>query len=56
MVLPSLVLNYFGQGALLITNPTAIDNPFYQLAPDWAHYPLVVFATLATEYVLWPRR
>jgi KUP system potassium uptake protein len=48
MVLPSLVLNYFGQGALLITNPTAIDNPFYQLAPDWAHYPLVVFATLAT--------
>jgi KUP system potassium uptake protein len=48
IVLPSLTLNYFGQGALLLTNPSAIDNPFYQLAPDWAHYPLVVFATLAT--------
>jgi KUP system potassium uptake protein len=48
IVLPSLALNYFGQGALLITNPSAIDNPFYQLAPDWAHYPLVLFATLAT--------
>ncbi|MBV9064595.1 MAG: KUP/HAK/KT family potassium transporter, partial [Methylobacteriaceae bacterium] len=48
VVLPTLALNYFGQGALLLTNPSAIDNPFYQLAPDWAHYPLVVFATLAT--------
>ena len=48
VVLPTLALNYFGQGALLLTNPSAIDNPFYQLAPDWSHYPLVVFATLAT--------
>ena len=48
MVLPTLALNYFGQGALLITHPGAIENPFYQLSPDWAHYPLVVFATLAT--------
>jgi KUP system potassium uptake protein len=48
VVLPTLALNYFGQGALLLTNPSAMDNPFYQLAPDWSHYPLVVFATLAT--------
>ncbi len=48
IALPALVLNYFGQAGFLITNPTAIDNPFYQLAPDWMHYPLVVFATLAT--------
>jgi KUP system potassium uptake protein len=48
VALPALVLNYFGQGALLITDPSAIDNPFYQLAPDWVHYPLVAFATLAT--------
>jgi KUP system potassium uptake protein len=48
VVLPTLTLNYFGQGALLLINPSASDNPFYQLAPDWAHYPLVVFATLAT--------
>src|SRR6476661_7385792 len=48
VALPALVLNYFGQGALLITDPTALDHPFYQLAPDWVHYPLVAFATLAT--------
>ena len=48
IALPALVLNYFGQAGLLITDPTAIDNPFYQLAPDWAHYPLVAFAALAT--------
>jgi KUP system potassium uptake protein len=47
IVLPALTLNYFGQGALLLTDPSAADNPFYQLAPDWAHYPLVAFATLA---------
>lgn len=47
IALPALVLNYFGQAALLVTDPSAIDNPFYQLAPDWAHYPLVAFATLA---------
>jgi KUP system potassium uptake protein len=48
VVLPALMLNYFGQGALLIANANAIQNPFYLLAPGWAHYPLVVFATLAT--------
>jgi len=48
IALPALVLNYFGQAALLITDPTAIENPFYQLAPDWVHYPLVAFAALAT--------
>ncbi|MGO4711704.1 potassium transporter Kup [Bradyrhizobium sp. 2TAF24] len=48
IALPALVLNYFGQAGLLISDPTAIDNPFYQLAPNWIHYPLVAFATLAT--------
>ena len=48
LVFPALVLNYFGQGALLITNPKALDNPFYLLAPDWALYPLVALATAAT--------
>lgn len=48
VVLPALVLNYFGQAALLVTDPSAADNPFYQLAPDWLHYPLVAFAALAT--------
>jgi len=41
VALPALVLNYFGQAALLITDASAIDNPFYQLAPDWMHYALV---------------
>ncbi len=48
VALPALVLNYFGQAALLITDPSAIDNPFYQLAPDWMQFPLVAFAALAT--------
>ena len=48
IVLPSLVLNYFGQGALILSDPGAIANPFYLLAPGWAHYPLVAFATVAT--------
>jgi len=48
IALPGLVLNYFGQAALLVTDPSAIEHPFYQLAPDWLHYPLVAFATLAT--------
>ena len=48
LVFPALVLNYFGQGALLITNPKALDNPFYLLAPEWALYPLVALATAAT--------
>jgi KUP system potassium uptake protein len=45
---PSLVLQYFGQGALLIKNPAAAHNPFYLLAPTWALYPLVALATVAT--------
>jgi KUP system potassium uptake protein len=48
VALPALVLNYFGQAALLVTDPTAIDHPFYQLAPDALHYPLVALAALAT--------
>ncbi len=47
-VLPSLVLNYFGQGALLIHDPKAIENAFYLLAPSWATYPLVILSTAAT--------
>ncbi|MBR0901080.1 potassium transporter Kup [Bradyrhizobium liaoningense] len=46
--LPALVLNYFGQAALLITDPTMIENPFFQLCPDALHYPLVAFSTVAT--------
>jgi KUP system potassium uptake protein len=46
-VLPALVLNYFGQGALLLADPAAIKNPFYLLAPQWALIPLVVLATCA---------
>ncbi|HBF20602.1 MAG TPA: potassium transporter Kup, partial [Cryomorphaceae bacterium] len=48
LVLPALVLNYFGQGALLLRSPEAIDNPFYRMAPEWALYPSVVLATIAT--------
>lgn len=48
VALPSLVLQYFGQGALLLTQPAAAENPFYLLAPNWALYPLVGIATLAT--------
>jgi KUP system potassium uptake protein len=48
VALPTLTLNYFGQGGLLLTNPSAIDSPFYQLAPEWAHYPLVALAAVAT--------
>ena len=48
LVFPALVLNYFGQGALLITSPKALDNPFYLLAPEWALYPMVALATAAT--------
>jgi KUP system potassium uptake protein len=48
VVMPALVLNYFGQGALLIHNPAAISNPFYLMAPAWSLLPLVVLATAAT--------
>jgi KUP system potassium uptake protein len=47
VVLPALVLNYFGQGALLIVQPEAAVNPFYRMAPSWALYPLVILATAA---------
>jgi KUP system potassium uptake protein len=47
VVMPALMLNYFGQGALLMTDPHAVENPFYELAPEWAHYPLVALATMA---------
>jgi len=46
-VLPALVLNYFGQGALLLYEPDAAHNPFYRLAPDWALYPMVALSTVA---------
>jgi len=46
-VMPALVLNYFGQGALILNDPTAIKNPFYLLAPDWALVPLLLLATAA---------
>ena len=47
-VFPALLLNYFGQGALLLKTPDALENPFYLLAPDWALYPMVALATVAT--------
>ncbi len=47
-VMPALVLNYFGQGALLLVEPEAIQSPFYHLAPDWALVPMVFLATMAT--------
>jgi KUP system potassium uptake protein len=48
LVFPALLLNYFGQGALLIRDPSAIDNPFYRLAPEWALVPLLLLAFMAT--------
>jgi KUP system potassium uptake protein len=48
LVMPALVINYFGQGALLLAQPESIDNPFYRLAPEWARLPLVFLATAAT--------
>src|SRR5687767_1001734 len=47
IVMPSLLLNYFGQGALLLENPAATENPFYLLAPAWAIYPMIVLAVAA---------
>ena len=47
-VMPALVLNYFGQGALLLHNPQAIRNPFYMLAPEWALIPMIALSTVAT--------
>ncbi len=48
MVLPALAINYFGQGALLLSNPGAVTNPFFMMAPSWILYPLVALATAAT--------
>ncbi|UGQ26548.1 potassium transporter Kup [Acinetobacter calcoaceticus] len=48
VVLPCLVLNYAGQGALLLRDPAAIQNPFYLLVPQWALYPMIIMATMAT--------
>ena len=48
VVLPSLVLNYLGQGALLLTDPQALESPFFHLAPSWAAWPMVGLATAAT--------
>ncbi|MGP9693210.1 potassium transporter Kup [Brachybacterium sp. AOP25-B2-12] len=48
LILPSLLLCYYGQGAMILKDPRTVDNPFFHLAPDWARIPLVVLATLAT--------
>jgi len=48
IVLPSLALNYFGQGAIVIADPTAIENPFFLMFPEWALIPMVALATIAT--------
>jgi KUP system potassium uptake protein len=48
LVLPALMINYLGQGALLTAHPEAVSNPFFLMAPEWARLPLVVLATLAT--------
>jgi KUP system potassium uptake protein len=48
VVMPSLTLNYFGQGALLLSDPSAVSNPFFNMAPDWLLVPLVILATAAT--------
>src|SRR5205823_13740391 len=48
LAMPALVLNYFGQGAMLLASPQKVGNPFYEMAPTWALYPLVGLATCAT--------
>jgi KUP system potassium uptake protein len=48
VVMPALTLNYFGQGALLLSEPEAVKNPFFMMAPEWALLPLVALATAAT--------
>jgi KUP system potassium uptake protein len=48
LVFPALLLNYFGQGAYLLSHPQAIENPFYYIAPTWFVWPLLIIATLAT--------
>jgi len=48
LVFPALILNYFGQGALVLRSPEALDNPFYRLVPSWGLYPMVALASIAT--------
>ncbi len=48
VVMPALVLNYFGQGAMLLLHPENVRNPFYEMAPQWALFPLIGLATAAT--------
>ena len=48
LVLPAILLNYLGQGALLLRDPATVANPFYHMAPSWMLYPMVILATLAT--------
>ncbi len=48
VVLPALLINYFGQAALILGNPSAAENPFYMMVPTWALYPVVILATMAT--------
>jgi KUP system potassium uptake protein len=48
LVLPCLLLSYFGQGALILSDPTSVSNPFYRMVPSWAQMPMVGLATLAT--------
>jgi KUP system potassium uptake protein len=48
LVMPALVINYFGQGAMLLEHPENVKNPFYEMAPQWALYPLIALATCAT--------
>ncbi len=48
LAMPALMLNYFGQGALVLANPETISNPFYLLAPSWALWPMVILSTCAT--------
>ena len=47
-VLPALLLNYFGQGAMILSDPAAVRNPFFLMAPEWARFPLIILATVAT--------
>jgi KUP system potassium uptake protein len=48
VVFPALLVNYYGQGALVLADPAAVSNPFFRMAPEWALYPLVAIATVAT--------
>jgi KUP system potassium uptake protein len=48
LAMPALLLNYFGQGAMLLQHPSRVNNPFYEMAPEWALYPLIGLATCAT--------